>query len=76
MIFGENLPLILAAVALCLAIAQAIHPFGLRVPPLPLVVIALLLALRWGMRRQARVWRDKLKDVPRHPLGIADDHPE
>ena len=70
---NENVPLILAAAAICLAIAQAIHPFGRRIPPALLIVVALLLGLRWAMRRQSRVWRDKLKEVPRHPLGISDD---
>jgi hypothetical protein len=74
--FGENLPLILAAVAICLAIVQAIRPFGARVPPGLLIVIALLLGLRWAMRRQTRVLRDKLKQVPQHPLGISDEHPD
>lgn len=71
--FGENLPLILAAVAIGLAIAQAIHPFGLRVPTSLLILVAFLLGFRWAMRRQARFLRDKLKDVPQHPLGLTDD---
>ena len=70
MIFGENLPLILAAVVAGLALAQAIHPFGLRVPPALSIVVAALLCLRWAMRHQKRVWREKLKDVPERPLGI------
>jgi len=63
----------LAVVALLLAVAQMIHPIGFNIHPWMLIVVALLLALRHVMRRQKRNREDLLKDVPPHPLGIADD---
>ena len=69
----ENLAIILAGVALGLALAQMIHPFGFRVHPGLMVVIAALLALRWVMRRQARRRAAMLQNVPKRPLGISDE---
>jgi hypothetical protein len=69
----ENLTMGLAVVALLLAVAQMIHPIGFNIHPWMLIVVALLLGLRHVMRRQKRNREDLLKDVPPHPLGIADD---
>ena len=71
--FREHLPLALAAAALGLAIAQKIHPFGNRVPPGILVLVALLFTLRYAMQRQLRKRNRLLNEVPRRPLGISDD---
>lgn len=67
-----NLTLVLAAIALVLAAVQAIHPFGFRVHPGLLIIVAALLVLRHLMRRQ-RQNRDALvKAVPEHPLGLSE----
>ena len=71
--FREHLPLALAAAALGLAIAQRIHPFGNRIPPGILIVVALLFILRYAMQRQLRKRNKLLNEVPRRPLGISDD---
>jgi MFS superfamily sulfate permease-like transporter len=70
--FRENLPIVLAVGAIGLAIAQSIHPFGNRVPPGVLIVVALLSVLRYVLRRQLQKGNRMLKDVPEHPLGISD----
>jgi hypothetical protein len=70
----EYMPLVLAAVAVGIAIAQAIHPFGNRVPPSVLVVVALLCILRFLLKKQLNRGNRMLKEVPQHPLGISDDH--
>lgn len=71
--FREHLPLVLAVAALGLAIAQKIHPFGNRIPPGILIVVALLFILRYAMQRQLRKRNKLLNEVPRRPLGISDD---
>jgi hypothetical protein len=71
--FREHLPLVLAVAALGLAIAQKIHPFGNRIPPGILVVVALLFILRYAMQRQLRKRNKLVNEVPRRPLGISDD---
>jgi hypothetical protein len=71
--FREHLPLALAVAALGLAIAQRIHPFGNRIPPGILIVVALLFILRYAMQRQLRKRNKLLNEVPRRPLGISDD---
>ena len=68
-----NLTLVLAVVALLLAIVQMIHPFGFNIHPWMLIVVALLLGLRHVMRRQKLNREAILKEVPPHPLGIADE---
>jgi hypothetical protein len=68
--------LALAVVALLLAVAQMIHPIGFNIHPWMLIVVAALLALRHVMRRQKQNREALLKDVPPHPLGIADDPPD
>ena len=73
--FRENLTLLLAVVALALSVAQLIHPFGFAVHPGIMLVIALLLALRYAMRWQAKKRGDLLKTVPPRPLGLSDDDP-
>ncbi len=67
------MPLVLAALAIGLAIAQAIHPFGNRIPPAVLIVVALLCVLRWVLRKQLKRGNRYIKDVPQHPLGLSDD---
>ena len=73
--FREYIPIVLAVAALGLAVAQSIHPFGNRVPPGVLIVVALLCVLRYVMRRQLQKGNKMLKDVAEHPLGISDDKP-
>ena len=68
-----NLTLVLAVLALVLAVVQMVHPFGFNIHPWMLIVVALLLALRHLMRRQKVNRTDFLKEVPPHPLGIADE---
>jgi hypothetical protein len=69
----ENLTLVLAVLALVLAVVQMVHPFGFNIHPWMLIVVALLLGLRHMMRRQKVNRAEFLKEVPPHPLGIADD---
>jgi hypothetical protein len=71
--FREYLPLVLAAVAVGVGIAQTIHPFGNRVPPGILVVVALLCVLRFAMQKQLQKRNKMVNEVPRRPLGISDD---
>jgi hypothetical protein len=71
--FNDNLLLVLAAVALALAIVQEVHPIGFRIQPGVMIVVALLLTLRWALRRQRQKRADILKDVPRRPLGLSDE---
>ena len=71
--FRDYLPIVLAAGAVALAIAQQIHPFGNRVPPGVLIVVALLCVLRYVMRRQLQKGNKLLNEVPERPLGISDD---
>jgi Flp pilus assembly protein TadB len=68
-----NMTLVLAAVALVLAGVQVVHPIGFNIHPWMLVVVALLLVLRHVLRRQRQNREELLKEVPEHPLGIADD---
>ena len=73
--FREYLPLALAVLALLVAIAQTVHPFGFRVHPLLLVTVAALLLLRHLMRRQHQNREELLKSIPRQPLGLEEhDH--
>ncbi len=72
MLIREYMPLVLAAIAIGIAIAQAIHPFGNRVPPAVLIVVALLCVLRWVLRKQLRRGNRMLQDVPEHPLGLSE----
>jgi hypothetical protein len=69
----ENLLLILAAGALGIAIIQEIHPFALRVQPGIMIVVALLLTLRWALRKQRRKRVEMLQEVPQKPLGLSDE---
>jgi hypothetical protein len=69
----ENLTLVLAVLALLLAVVQMVHPFGFNIHPWMLIVVALLLGMRHVMRRQKVNRADVLKEVPPHPLGIADE---
>jgi Flp pilus assembly protein TadB len=71
--FGESLPLALAVVALILAVAQMVHPFGFRIHPALLIIVAALLLLRHVMRKQRRNRDAMVKEVPPHPLGLSDD---
>jgi hypothetical protein len=68
-----NMTLVLAGVALLLAVAQMIHPFGFRVHPGLLVIVAALLVLRHLMRRTKQNRDQMVKSVPPHPLGLSDD---
>ena len=68
-----HLTMVLAVVALGLAIAQTIHPFGLRIHPGVMLVVALLLGLRYVLRRNTQKRAEMLRDVPRRPLGILDE---
>jgi membrane protein required for beta-lactamase induction len=68
----EYLPLALAVIALLLAVAQSIHPFGFNVHPVLLLVVAFLLGLRHVMRHQKRNREDLLKSVPQQPLGLGE----
>jgi len=68
--FREYLPLGLAVIALLVAVAQSIHPFGFRVHPVLLLLVAGLLLLRHLMRGQRKRREELLKDVPPHPLGL------
>jgi len=70
---------VLAVIALVLAIAQFVAPFGprvFRISPGILVIAALLLAARYGAHRQAKKRDEILKAVPRRPLGLSDDSPD
>lgn len=71
--FRENLPLILAGIALVLAVVQAIHPIGSRAHPMLLFAVAMLLVLRWVLRKQTRRRESMSEKVPEHPLGIGED---
>jgi hypothetical protein len=62
----DDLTLVLGIVVLILAIV-----FHLR--PGFLIVIALLLALRYGTILQKRKRAEILREVPRRPLGLSDD---
>jgi len=73
--FRQNLPIILAAVALAIAGVQAIHPIGFRVHPALMLVVAALFALRWVLRRQAVKRAALTQRIPKHPLGISEDAP-
>jgi hypothetical protein len=70
--FRDYLPIVLAAAAVGLAVAQWIHPFGNRVPPAILIVVALLSVLRFVLRRQLQKGNKLLKQVSERPLGISD----
>jgi hypothetical protein len=73
-----NMTAALAVVVLVLAFAQYVAPFGprvFRISPGILIVIALLLAARYGAYRQAKKRDEILKAVPRRPLGLSDDSP-
>ena len=72
----ENIPIILAGVALALAVVQTIHPIGFRVHPTLMFIVALLLGLRWVLRKQARRRESLIEKVPERPLGIGDDSPK
>ncbi|HLX45825.1 MAG TPA: hypothetical protein VKR43_20420 [Bryobacteraceae bacterium] len=74
--FRDNLTIALALIAFGLSIAQLIHPFGFVIHPGILLVIALLLALRYAMRWQAKRRGEILKEVPPRPLGLTDEDPE
>ena len=76
MFFRENIAIVLAAAALAVGIAQEVHPFNRRVQPMLMFVVAVLLALRWALRRQARKRQSLLEKVPQHPLGIGDTSSE
>jgi hypothetical protein len=67
------MPLGLAVVALLLAVAQSFHPFGFRIHPALLILVALLLGLRHVMRHQKSSREEILKEVPPKPLGLVDD---
>lgn len=67
------MPLVLAATALLLALVQQVHPFGFRVHPVLLIVVAGLLALRHLMRRQRGNRQNILNQVPPKPLGLGDE---
>lgn len=69
----ENIPIILAGVALAMAVVQTIHPIGFRVHPMLMFVVAALLALRWVLRRAAKKRRVLLENVPERPLGIGEE---
>ena len=71
--FREIFPLVLAGAALGLAVAQWIHPFGNRVPPGVLIVVALLSVLRYVLRKQLQRRNRMVDEVPEHPLGIIDE---
>jgi hypothetical protein len=70
--FRENLPLILAGVALGLAAVQTIHPIGFHAHPVLMFAVALLLGLRWVLRKSQRRALP-VEKVSEHPLGISDD---
>lgn len=69
----ESLTLVLAGAALLLALVQQVHPFGFRVHPALLVVVAALLALRHVMRRQKNNRQQILNQVPPKPLGLSEE---
>ncbi|HUA85966.1 MAG TPA: hypothetical protein VMB85_19040 [Bryobacteraceae bacterium] len=71
--FREDIPIVLAVVALLLGLAQAFHLILTRVQPMLWFAVALLLALRWVLRKQARKRMSLAEKVPEHPLGIGDD---
>jgi len=71
--FRDNMPIVLAAGAVGLALAQWIHPFGNRVPPGVLIVVALLSLLRYFMRKQLQKRNRMVDEVPEHPLGLSDN---
>jgi len=74
-----NMTAALAVIALAIAIAEFVGPAGLRnirISPTVLVIAALLLAARYGVKRQAKKREEILKEVPRHPLGLSDDPEE
>ena len=63
----------LGALAIGIAVAQRIHPFGNPVPPIVLVVVAALLILRFALQKQLQERNKMLNQVPKHPLGISDE---
>ena len=71
--FRQNLPIVLAGVALALAAVQAVHPIGFHLHPGLMLIVALLLALRWVLRRQAAKRTTLSEAVPKHPLGISEE---
>ena len=69
----------LVVIALAIAIAEFVGPAGLRgihISPTILIIVVLLIAARYGMRRQAKKREEILKSVPRRPLGLSDDSPD
>lgn len=69
----DYLPLFLGALAIGIAVAQRIHPFGNPIPAPVLAVVALLLVLRFVMQKQLRKRNTMVNEVPKRPLGISDD---
>lgn len=71
--FRQDIPIVLAVIAFLLGLAQAFRLIVTRVQPLLWFAVALLLVLRWVLRKQARQRTSLAEKVPEHPLGIGDD---
>ena len=59
-----------ALIVLGLAIYAALNPGSTRLSPAALFVVALLLGVRYAIRRQAQRKGQVLKEVPKKPLGL------
>lgn len=59
--------------ALVLGVVSFFYPFGPKFNPALLFLLAALLGLRFAVRRGQMKRERLLKEVPRRPLGIADD---
>ncbi len=70
----DTFTLTLAAILLCLGIAQMVRPFsGAPINPLLLIAAAGLLFLRFALVRQRQKRLELMKGVSKRPLGISDD---
>jgi uncharacterized membrane protein len=69
--------LVLAVVVLGLAAYEFLHPSAaFRIGPVPLLLLALLLVVRYLARRQAQKRQELLKSVPPRPLGLSGEAPD
>ena len=71
---SSGFTLVLAAILLCMGVAQMVKPFS-RAPidPRVLIVIALLLFVRYGLVRKRQRRLEMMQNVPKKPLGLSDD---
>lgn len=69
-----NITLLLAILVACLAIFEFANPSRQsRLGPAPLLLIAVLLGVRYGVARQAQKRTQMAKHVSPRPLGLTDE---